>query len=330
MSKKKQTFKCHKCNSKLTQLIGVFGTWPSDNFKKKSDVEKQEFMRQMHACASSVEVKIKATELLETFEEHAEFYLENGEFLPESVWNARGFPGETIREKARPADIQEHDVLGKCYRCVIRCTGLKGERGQKRSSQSLADTANPAAGSSAGLAASGSGNAGSGAVGQQTRGSRSCAKSSSSSSESTSDKSKKTTSKKEKKKAQKKAKKEKDAERDRVRKAKVLEKEGAKKRKVAVQLEAKISSVVLLMRNTMDRPASLSLPDVAVQSLQKQLAELDVVHKKARLAIDDPNAHELPVNLQTASKMVRSAKKALALIDGMLAQVNKLASGGSV
>ena len=97
-----------------------------------------------------------------------------------------------------------------------------------------------------------------------------------------------------------------------------------------MQLEAKISPVVLLMRNTLDRPATLSMPDVAVQSVSKQLAELDVVHKKARLAIDDPSAHELPVNLQTASKMVQSAKKAPSVIDGMIAQVNRLAGGGSV
>ena len=47
-------------------------------------------------------------------EEHAEYYDDGGEFLPLSVWVARGFNVDI--NTVRPQDKKVHPVLGDTYR----------------------------------------------------------------------------------------------------------------------------------------------------------------------------------------------------------------------
>ena len=83
--KKSQTYKCNVCNAKLVQLHGIFGHWPTDQFKAQNEAAKQEFMRNIADCTSSTEVQIVANQMLEGFEKHADYYDEGGQYLPLSV-----------------------------------------------------------------------------------------------------------------------------------------------------------------------------------------------------------------------------------------------------
>ena len=62
-------------------------------------------------------------------EEHNSFYEDGGEFLPLSVWQARGFDIERIRKFTAPQDRRYSDLLGDEYRVRILKTGKAGKEG---------------------------------------------------------------------------------------------------------------------------------------------------------------------------------------------------------
>ena len=42
-------------------------------------------------CTTKLEVQTKATQMLEGFEKHTDYYDEGGQYLPLSVWAVKGF-----------------------------------------------------------------------------------------------------------------------------------------------------------------------------------------------------------------------------------------------
>jgi hypothetical protein len=145
-------------------------------------------------------------------EEHVEYYDDGGEFLPLSVWAARGWDPEAIRLNCRPADKRTHAVVGDTYRVSILKSGHRGHKGGSKTDEI----------SAAGAASSGASSSGAPpsmlAIGDQTAASRAGAggdagggsDSSSSSSDSSSSRKKSKKSKKSKKETKRKEKKEKN------------------------------------------------------------------------------------------------------------------------
>ena len=74
---------------------------------------------------------------IETFvslESHEESYVCDGEYLPLSVWQVRGFDASLIERHAGPEDILQHDKLGPIYRLKLPKFTEKRTRGAERRS----------------------------------------------------------------------------------------------------------------------------------------------------------------------------------------------------
>ena len=78
-------------------------------------------------------------------EEHFEYYNNEGEFLPISVWIQRGFDGALIQENAPARDRRNHPILGESFRVVIQSTGERGQQGARRTDAAQAKSKAPAA-----------------------------------------------------------------------------------------------------------------------------------------------------------------------------------------
>ncbi len=63
-------------------------------------------------------------------EEHAEYYDDGGEFLPLSIWQARGFNLDITT--MRPEDKKVHPVLGDTYKVSILKSGHRGSKGANK------------------------------------------------------------------------------------------------------------------------------------------------------------------------------------------------------
>ena len=63
------------------------------------------------------------------------FYELGGKFLPLSVWEAKGFDAEQIATRSADADMEEHPVVGMCYRVAIISSGRRQSTGQREEVQ---------------------------------------------------------------------------------------------------------------------------------------------------------------------------------------------------
>jgi hypothetical protein len=57
-----------------------------------------------------------------------EVYQEGAEYLPLSVWTARGFDADAIAKNAAPEDVKNHPVLGQVYRVQLISTTTRRSR----------------------------------------------------------------------------------------------------------------------------------------------------------------------------------------------------------
>ena len=151
---------------------------------------------------------------MQAFEEHAEYYDDGGEWLPLSVWAARGFDVEAIALKSRPEDRKPHPIVGETFRVSILRSGHRGNKGAtKLDIMSAASASSPGASSSSAALPPPHSML---AIGDQTAESDSSSSSSdSSSSRKRSKKSKKSKKAKKESKKEKKEKKEKELKRKR-------------------------------------------------------------------------------------------------------------------
>lgn len=129
-SKKAGTWRCDVCSTRITQLHRGFGTWPPPGFAL-TEAEKMEFFSSVR-CASGKDVVTKMKEFMETHHIQEAFYENSGEFLPLSVWAARGFDVNAIADKSDASDKKIHPVLGESFRVRILSAGTRGSQGNKR------------------------------------------------------------------------------------------------------------------------------------------------------------------------------------------------------
>ena len=84
---------------------------------------------------------------LETYistESREESYAEGGAFLPLGVWSTRGFDTRAIEDKTATHDVQDHPILGKCYRVVITTKESTAKRCVTRQSEVSSSSARAA------------------------------------------------------------------------------------------------------------------------------------------------------------------------------------------
>ena len=76
----------------------------------------------------------KAREMLAAHENHERYYEYGGQFLPLTVWAAKGFDIGLIESKSTVEDRNIHPVLGPCFRVRIMAGGSRGSEGTTRTS----------------------------------------------------------------------------------------------------------------------------------------------------------------------------------------------------
>ena len=125
------TWQCCECKTKTTQLWRAFGSWPVQAFESLSEEERTEFYNKIKGL-DAVNAVAEAQDMIDKVESHAEYYSDGGEYLPLSVWKARGFDPEAIAKHSLPEDIRVHAVLGETYRVKILNKGNRGMKGTER------------------------------------------------------------------------------------------------------------------------------------------------------------------------------------------------------
>ena len=116
-------WKCHQCNTKGTQLYRLFGTWPTDSFKRLHPDVQTRFYQQAKDKAGKQQLEELLIHTLTQVRIEQEETSVGGEYLPLSVYAARGFNVSDIESKCN--DKEEHAVLGTCYRVDIRAAQSK-------------------------------------------------------------------------------------------------------------------------------------------------------------------------------------------------------------
>jgi len=74
----------------------------------------------------------KARHFLETYTIQEKTYSNGGCLWPSGKWQTEGFDAEAIERLTPAEDIQEHAILGRCYRVAIPAKAERGAEGGKR------------------------------------------------------------------------------------------------------------------------------------------------------------------------------------------------------
>ena len=91
------------------------GKWPNEAFFALTEKDQQAYMRDMAVCLGREAAKNMETQIC-TFSRSGNEKRNttpNGEFLPLSVWDRRGYNIQDIQDKTAAADVSSHEVLGK-------------------------------------------------------------------------------------------------------------------------------------------------------------------------------------------------------------------------
>ena len=111
--------RCRKCNSVRVKLYKHYGKWPTDDFRTIDRDEQKVFYNRVKDKGSSREIVQCCEDSVTRKHSETNSSLDDGEFLPLSVYETQGFDTSVIKAKA---ESQEHPVLGTCYRVNIRKT----------------------------------------------------------------------------------------------------------------------------------------------------------------------------------------------------------------
>ena len=124
-----EMLRCKNCERVYQRMYRATGSTvlPSG----MSEEAMQSFMREA-ATQSQEQIRVRVTQLSESFHEVESTWAESGEWLPLSVWAQRGFIPADIQRDATESDIKRNvPMLGDCYRIRIFSTGQAGRKGDR-------------------------------------------------------------------------------------------------------------------------------------------------------------------------------------------------------
>ena len=133
-SKGSGTWECRTCMVKTSTLRREFGKWPISQFSAMSIEEKQAFMGDI-ADKNLSQIRAILETKFRKLSQHGTYYDHNGEFLPLSVWEKRGYDPEAIKTLTPNSDKRVHPILGDTYRVVLIKTGQKGYEGTENAEE---------------------------------------------------------------------------------------------------------------------------------------------------------------------------------------------------
>ena len=97
------------------------------------------------------------------------------------------------------------------------------------------------------------------------------------------------------------------------------------KTRIANQIDCKITTGLLSMREKLSQPATLQLPSRSVDAVNAKVNALEAIQKQVRLVILDAVNNELPSeSVASVAKMVIDAKKAVNVLVTMMAQMARI------
>ena len=141
----RKEFMCRKCNNKRIQLYKA-GEFPDTS--ALSNDEAKAFWNQMKQIQDKgVSIQMSRAASLNKFNREETENNEGSEFLPASVWAAKGFDADRIVRLSKPENIKEDEVLGTCYRLEISSSYNKRTHGQAFEDKAHADPRGQASGS---------------------------------------------------------------------------------------------------------------------------------------------------------------------------------------
>ena len=130
-SKREGTWKCKKCDSKLTTLWRGFGEWPPKEWEQLPIDARRQFMKDLQNKPWK-EMKTVVEEKLSGLESHASTYALGGDFLPLGAWAQRGYNAADIEKNSRESDTRTCPVVGMTYRVPIYSVVNKDEYARRR------------------------------------------------------------------------------------------------------------------------------------------------------------------------------------------------------
>jgi hypothetical protein len=257
-----------------------------------------------------------------------------GEYLPLSVYKARGFDVDDIADKCK--DTESHPVLGTCYRVNVRGVfsdtieqmvreELNESKGKRQMSKGKGDDEGPKAKMS-------KGSDGEPAV-SENEPSSSCSDSDSSTSSSSDKKKKKkkkkgAKDKKEKGKKNKKDKKEKPGKKDdaakeerkRLDERKKAEKKAANANtKFASRVVAKLQPLALALKRDLGDKHLKHVPDFSKVPAKKAYNEIKKLQEQCEKVLDKRGEIALEANIETIDQQAKEATHASSLLASLLA-----------
>ena len=133
VGKQEKKFKCNKCLSTVTKLYKE-GRFSAADFESLSEEERKNFFQKAGGLSAKETAKL-ADESLQKFKKQTVSWAFGGDYLPLSVWAARGFDTERIKENTDPEDVSFSPQLGTTYRVRVMNKSEQGEEGTYRASE---------------------------------------------------------------------------------------------------------------------------------------------------------------------------------------------------
>ena len=145
------SWRCNFCNTRAVQLSRL-PAWPGfrDKLKGFAPEEKEEFWKSTHDAGNSDALLQLITKRQVKRKKESTFADKKGQYLPLSWYAAQGFDAKRIEATCK--DIVEDEVLGTCYRVVIRSKGSGNlDEFEQEEELSAQETAHQGAASSSGI-----------------------------------------------------------------------------------------------------------------------------------------------------------------------------------
>jgi len=127
-NKRDLKWRCKVCLSKFSQMSREFGSWPTRSFAQLDEEAKAKFYQEIKKLPFS-EIRVHYSKHIETYAAKEWSYVQNGEFLPLSVWAMRGFDVAVIAARTPDCDKHEHPILGLTFRIRLISTSVKTSEG---------------------------------------------------------------------------------------------------------------------------------------------------------------------------------------------------------
>ena len=325
------SWKCASCNVKCMQLSRVFGHWPPRSFSALPADWQTKFYQGLDGKGGGAELEKYVIETMTRSRLEQEESEIGGEYLPLSVWHARGFDASRIERGCK--DVQEHEVLGKCYRVSIKSVYSKTVEQMVRKELFGGKRPHEASGALAPLAVHEKKDVKKDKK-KRCRSESSSSSSGNASSSSSSAKKKKSKGKKNKSTAKgpkdKKDAKGKDAKSTKSKDDKEKDKEKEKAIKASMRLAqrtvAKTASILMTLRQHLADPRLKNAPSFVVDPGKKSLQVLEKYHTKAAERIKSRGEKLLDLTVEQLDMGTKSAVERSALLSKLLDAARKFAA----